>query len=342
MRITQETVKGPMYRSAILEEYFTEQQVAAADIETTGLSPRNCSVILGGLTVAKGEDRLAVQYFADHPEEEAELLDRYVGMLTRYDVAVTFNGNSFDLPFLKKRMKALGIDTTGLEAMYSFDLYRILKKYSVLPELLPDLKQKTVEKYMGLSQSRSDMIDGAQSVRLYYEYLESRGERREELLDQILLHNRDDIVKLTEIAHILRQLDLHEIFYKEGFPVKAHGRKAVIHKIKTGRNGLKIEGAVSGDPLPYQSFTSGMEMSVDQKGAFTFRIPLEEVGGYQVTDLKMMGMDCEELAALPGYESGYLILLDPEKQVRYHEVNRLSGRMTAALLRELSFQHLYR
>ena len=337
MRIIQENISGSMFRSRILEEYFTPRHTVVADIETTGLSPRGSQVILGGLVVRDGENRLAVQYFADDPEDEAELLDRYAGMLIQYPVIVTYNGNSFDLPFIRKRMALHRLDVSGLQRCVSFDLYRILKKYSGLSAILPDLKQKTVERYLGIGQTRRDTIDGVESVRLYSQYLRSSGRNREGLLDTILLHNRDDIVKLSEIMSALRYLDLHEIMYHEGFPVFQEKNRAVIRRILAGNRGMSIEGTVSGDPEPYRGFERGTDAELSADGDFSIRIPVETVGGYSVADLKALDADLPQLQELAGYESGYLILRDPEKNIQYHEVNRLARQLTIRLLGELTF-----
>lgn len=341
MRIIQENVDNAMFRSRILEEYLDPRRTVVADIETTGLSPRSAKVILGGLVVPDGEGRLTLQYFADRPEDEEELLDRYVGMLMQYDVIVTYNGNRFDLPFLKKRMKIHGIPLDGLESFYSLDLYRIVRKYSELPSILPDLKQKTVERYMGVGQTRQDTIDGGESVRLYYRFLESSGGQKGYLLDRILLHNRDDVVKLSEIMSILRYLDIHKIMYCEGFPVLSGSLRAMIRSILVNNRGMTVEGQIFGNPEPYRSFSGGTDSEVDEQGRFFIQIRTEEVESYRVADLKNLRLDDPELQELPGYESGYLILRKPEKQVQYHEANRLARKLVVRLLEELThFQQL--
>ena len=73
MRIIQEKIDGSLFHSRILQEYFDKKDIVVADIETTGLSPRNSQVVLGGLLIQDGEDRQAVQFFADRPEDEEEL-----------------------------------------------------------------------------------------------------------------------------------------------------------------------------------------------------------------------------------------------------------------------------
>ena len=337
MRIIQENMEGAMFHSRILEEYLDFRRTVVADIETTGLSPRGAKVILGGLVVPDGEGRLALQYFADRLEDEEELLDRYVGMLAQYETIVTYNGNAFDLPFLKKRMKTHGISAEVLEACYSLDLYRVVKKYSELPSLLPDLKQKTGERDMGVGQMRQDTIAGGESGRLYYRVLDSSGAQKGRFLDQILLHNRDDIVKLSEIMSILRFLDIHKIMYSEGFPVADGEGRAVVRGILVNSRGMTVEGPVFGEPEPYQSFSEGTESEVDGKGRFFIRIRTEEVEGYRVADLKAMALDGPAFQELPGYESGYLILRNPEKQPQYHEANRLAKQLVLRLLGELTY-----
>ncbi|MGI6205741.1 MAG: ribonuclease H-like domain-containing protein [Anaerovoracaceae bacterium] len=331
MRITEEKIRDTLYDSSIFKEYFGDGGTACADIETTGLSPKKCAVILGGVTVPSGEGtRLALQYFADKPSEEPELLDRYCGMLSQYDTVVTYNGDSFDLPFLKKRMKAAGIRTDVLDHIYSLDMYKVLRRYSGLPELLPDMKQKTVENFMGGGDLRRDEISGGDSVRQYFEYVRSSGARRGQLLDNILLHNRDDIVQLTGITSILHKLDLHEIMYKEGFPVKAGVAKFAVKKIKLGKDGLTAEGRVSGKLPPFSYYRDNVQSEASEN-KFFLKFETEEVGGYEVTDVRKAGTDVPGLQELGGYESGYLILSDPDGSVQYHEANRLVSTMLKKL-----------
>lgn len=322
-----------MYKSKILDEYTGSGGMAVADIETTGLSARKNRVILGGLLSPNDRSgRLAVQYFADSLDDEEELLGRYADAVSSYGTIITYNGRSFDIPFMKKRMKAYGIGSAGLDSVYQLDLYRVLKKYSGLPDMLPDLRQKTVEKYMGISQTRRDAIDGGESVRLYYRSLKTSGPARSRIIDSILLHNRDDIVKLSEIISILRHLDVHEIMYNEGFPVTLDGRRAVIDSITVGSRGMHAEGHTGGRPEAYSGFEDGAELEVSPEGNFSIHIQTEDVEGWKVTDLSLLGADVPELQELPGYESGYLILKNRDRAVQYHEVNCLVRELTRRLL----------
>ena len=151
------------YNSKIYSDYFGGLKVAILDIETTGLNPKYSKVILGGLLIP-GESVLAVtQYFANNKNEEKELLQAYCTALSKADVLISYNGCSFDIPFLKSRLMYHGLDI-DIESNQCFDLYRALHFYSRFRDFLPNLKQKTVEAYLGIAESRNDGISGRESV----------------------------------------------------------------------------------------------------------------------------------------------------------------------------------
>lgn len=338
MRIIEESIKGGFFASPIFNEYFEGLDIVVADIETTGLSPRSAAVILGGAVFEEkpgSGERTAVQFFADRTAEEAELLQRYAALLCRADIIVTYNGQRFDIPFLINRMKKHGLDTSGLERLYSLDMYRVLRYHSHLPEILPDMKQKTVERFLGDADSRADTISGAQSVELYNEYTSTAVvERRGEILDYILLHNRDDIVRLSDMMRILHTLDMHEIMHSSGFPVYTEKAGLMLEKIKLSGRRLSAEGRViAGELSGYTCFSDDMTFEInDKKETFELEIICDEINGHTVADLVSLQADTGMLQELGGYESGYLILKSG-KSVRYHEVNLLLRTVLTSFLR---------
>jgi len=306
--------------------------VVVADIETTGLSPKTSAVILGGALVSDGHKRLAVQFFADNVDDEPELLRRYVSFLCSNDVIVTYNGASFDIAFLVKRMKHHGMDAEAIESLYSLDMYRILKKHSHLPEILPDMRQKTVELYLGDADSRTDEISGAQSVELYWEYTVSRGQRRAELMDLILLHNRDDIVRLSDMLRIFKILDMHCIMFDSGFQIIHNNLRIRMEKHKMKKNHIELEGRVSGLDSDFKQFGQGYVLEAQAKsGKLKLEVEYENVEGFAVVDLSQLGLEDEEIRSLGGYESGYLILKDIN-DIRYREINTFAKKLITSLL----------
>lgn len=78
------------------------------DIETKGLS--NVPIILIGVAEIRGNKIVASQYFLRDYTEEPSIIDAYLSHLDEDSVHVTFNGKSFDVPFIKNRCAYNGID----------------------------------------------------------------------------------------------------------------------------------------------------------------------------------------------------------------------------------------
>ena len=332
VHIIEEHLQGTLFDSPIFSEYFSGMNVVVADIETTGLSPAKAAVVLAGAVTGEGGRRKAIQFFADTVGEERELLTLYARLLSRADVVVTFNGQRFDLPFLRARMERHKIDTSCLDRLYSKDIYRILKNHSHQTKILPNLKQKTVEVYLGDAADRKDEIDGAKSVELYYEYGRSSGGERESLRNAILLHNRDDIVRLADMMRILRTLNLHEILYAEGFPAFTGETGIRVEKIRTKKNTVHVQGQVYGPHASYRCFGDGYEFVLSGDSPdFELNIFAENISGSIVADTVLLNADCPSIREMGGYESGFLILKEGDS-LNYREINALIKNILGGVL----------
>lgn len=262
-------------------------RIGVFDIETTGLDPRNCQVIMGALLTRVDGGLRVRQYFTEDEGEEEELLLIYKKVLDELDVLVSYNGNGFDFPFLKYRLKRHGLDAS-FDSILSLDMFPVLNKHSKLRQIIPNLKQKTVEEYMGLRDSRDDVIDGGQSVELFFRYLEYKSEG---LRDTMLLHNRDDVLQLSRILWIFDMLDINKVAYHTGFPVisKSESKKTVkmiVTSIKVKTKRIDIQGRYKGVSGRYDIFrddcTMVMKPEVEQNlidpesdyGKFEINMPL--------------------------------------------------------------------
>ena len=151
-----------LYQSRTLDFYFKGMRIGVLDIETTGLNPAVNHFILGGLySVPEGTLH---QFFAETRAEEEEALSGYLDILRDLDLVITYNGRHFDLPFVEKRWRRYSGASAALP--YNLDLYLVLNGHSPIKRFVPNLKQKTVENYMGLWQSRDEEISGEESVEL--------------------------------------------------------------------------------------------------------------------------------------------------------------------------------
>ena len=120
-------------------KYYDEEAVFL-DIETTGLSPMRSFIYLIGLVFIDLKRRTMhiTQLIAENKDEEEEILKLMNERLEGYKTVVTYNGNSFDLPFIKKRAEIYGIEV--LEPT-SFDMYEKLRLHKDTLNL-DGLKQK--------------------------------------------------------------------------------------------------------------------------------------------------------------------------------------------------------
>ena len=65
MKTITEQLHLTPYTSKIFDMYFGGKNFAVFDIETTGLSPARCSLILSGILLRKKDGCEVIQFFAD-------------------------------------------------------------------------------------------------------------------------------------------------------------------------------------------------------------------------------------------------------------------------------------
>lgn len=182
------------------------------DIETTGFSGDYHQVYLIGCTwYADGLWQL-IQWFADTKEAEKEILTAFLSFLSGFHTLVHFNGDTFDIPFLKKRIRALGLlGESGFEHVASVDIYKRVKPFKKHLGLL-NLKQKSLERFLGVD--RKDLFSGGELIQVYEDYLKRPGD---EALHLLLLHNEDDLKGMPKLLPILYYPD----FFSQDFRLLA-------------------------------------------------------------------------------------------------------------------------
>ncbi|RDY24169.1 hypothetical protein CHF27_004960 [Romboutsia maritimum] len=170
------------------------------DIETTGLSPKYCKVILIGVLFNKDNKTIIKQFFAQSEDDEKELLLEFVDAINKFKNHVTFNGITFDIPFLNFRFKKHSINFS-LDKLNDIDILRLIKPYKEKLSL-SDCKLKTIEKYIGIN--RNDTISGKESVQMYKDFVNNNSK---ELKYKILLHNYEDVYYLAHLFKIKNILE---------------------------------------------------------------------------------------------------------------------------------------
>ncbi|MBQ4531050.1 MAG: ribonuclease H-like domain-containing protein [Lachnospiraceae bacterium] len=190
--ITPSTIQVTEY----LKEHYTLSEVLFFDIETTGFSAKTSYLyLIGCLYFQEGAPKIK-QWFAETPSDEPVLLFEFFEFLKNFKYLIHYNGNGFDIPYLMQKCAHYNL-SYNFESIKSVDLYKILSPFKSLLKL-ENLKQKTVENYLGIS--RKDVYNGGELISVYLEYIKKPDKQGKELL---LLHNHDDINGLLCLSPML-------------------------------------------------------------------------------------------------------------------------------------------
>lgn len=168
------------------------------DIETDGLGHKSRIAILGGIFLpAHSNHGILYQLFNDDGLSEKEILLTWIQLLKNHAIyqLISFNGDSFDIPFLNARLREHHVPFR-INKAFNVDLYRLIKKNHHIFNL-DNYKLKTIEKFLGIH--REDTISGKDSVDLYLRYLKEKNTKD---LEKILLHNADDLINMLYLNKI--------------------------------------------------------------------------------------------------------------------------------------------
>ena len=174
------------------------RSVLFLDIETAGLAA-NTYAFLCGLMYFQPEtgEFMVEQAFARDYAEEEGLLLHVREALGRFDTVVTYNGSSFDLPFLRTRMAVHRIP--DIVPMGSVDLLHATRR--VFRPALPNVRLVTVEAHLR-GVERVDDIPSRFIPRAYHEYVRTQDAR---IIRNIVYHNRMDIFTMAVILNHLAE-----------------------------------------------------------------------------------------------------------------------------------------
>ncbi|MBI1799362.1 MAG: ribonuclease H-like domain-containing protein [Candidatus Eisenbacteria bacterium] len=163
------------------------------DLETGGLS--SSPVFLAGTMHWSGEDFVLRQYFARHYGEEATLLRALDQSVRPFEALVTFNGKSYDAPFLMNRAALHGVSLRLPPA--HLDLLHLSRRR--WKRELPDCRLQTLERHV-CRRRRSGDVPGEEVPGLYHDYVKSGDPWR---LVPVFHHNLLDVITMAEILRAL-------------------------------------------------------------------------------------------------------------------------------------------
>ena len=180
------------------------------DIETTGLKKESAIITLIGCAYVEEKTLHLIQWFnEDAVSEEAMLKELESFLLSRPATLVTFNGENFDLPFLRAHFYYNELSSEKkfcpvIDQAPSLDLYQMIRGFA---PLFPGGRatQKSLEKYIGID--REDVCSGGEMISVYRDYLKTK---KEDLLHLLLLHNGEDVRYLASLPVLLALQRLKE------------------------------------------------------------------------------------------------------------------------------------
>lgn len=142
------------------------------DIETTGLSPWD------NITTIATWDGRQIRYYV-----QGHNLEAFVSDIEAYGLIITFNGKTFDLPFLRARL-GCPLDQAHIDLRY------------VLASLGYKGGLKKCEKALGLDRGELDGVDGSLAILLWEDYCKTGNTRA---LETLLAYNIEDVVNLETL-----------------------------------------------------------------------------------------------------------------------------------------------
>lgn len=206
-----------------LEHIAPPDKILYLDIETTGFAAKNSSIYLIGAAYYVKDSWNIIQWFATNYDEEKEILEEFYVFSQKFEHFIHFNGNTFDLPFIKQRGACYDIPF-DFSLYGGTDIYKRIAPYKSMLHLT-HCKQKNIELFLGIQ--REDLFTGGELIDVYKKYVENPDDIAFQALIQ---HNLDDMKGMLLITPILAY---HDLFHT---PVKAKQAQANYY---TDMNGNK-------------------------------------------------------------------------------------------------------
>lgn len=159
------------------------------DIETLGL--KDLPVILIGMAQVSGNQMEVKQYLSTDLNDEKAILECFLSNTDDNTTFVSFNGRSFDLPFIRGRARHHGL-SADINCNH-LDLLHFSRR--TWGGTLPNCRLQTLEKNL-FGMERRDDVPSSLVPGFYKKYLKTGNIGP---LVPIVEHNRQDIVTLAKI-----------------------------------------------------------------------------------------------------------------------------------------------
>lgn len=181
---------------------FAPEELVVIDIETMGLGFGEEVFLIGLLTCHAGAWRLTQLLLTDLAAQD-DLLVACLRQIEAFAACVTYNGSTFDLPFLRAAAELQGLTTTPFDRLFHCDLlYTMRRQYGATA---PDCRLTTMATHI-LGIERTDDLPGLLVPSEFDRYLRTG---HISILRRILEHNRQDLLDLRDLLWCTRRFALN-------------------------------------------------------------------------------------------------------------------------------------
>lgn len=147
-------------------------------IETSGLSKDRDSII--AISLAEKDSELLKTFYLENLKEEEKLLEVVLPLIYG-KIFVTYSGKSFDLPFIREKVKFYFNKDFDFQLI---DLQEVTKKYNFIFNLESHSNKALLDKFIGEENLRGqNKYQGIKIKALFKKYLEGDKSAIEKILD---------------------------------------------------------------------------------------------------------------------------------------------------------------
>ena len=233
------------------------------DIETTGQSTAEVFLIGIGYYSEKTKQFITELLFAREIAEEAAVLYYFLQLLPKFKMFVTYNGRTFDIPFIRNRVSVLfepddiedlvnqiisseEIENFGknpsifrlskaiFEKFIHFDLYNAIRRN--YKNLLPNYRLTTAEEHL-LDFERVENLPSAEVPLAYKSYV-TNPETYIGGIYKTIEHNFYDVVNLERLLSAWMRKQIEE-FFSVVYPFESNSYKEILLKLQKSKRKLR-------------------------------------------------------------------------------------------------------
>lgn len=177
-----------------LLSFYRPEDLTFIDIETAGLYYMYPVFLIGMLRFEQGKGIIR-QFLARNFEEEIAILSELNETVRNRGILVSYNGKSFDIPYLRGRLRYYQLD----DRFEAFHLDLLKHARREFKPVLPNCRLTTIEKYI-FNENREGDLPGSEVPEFYQRFMDT-GQRF--YIDPILQHNARDLLALAKLLGIL-------------------------------------------------------------------------------------------------------------------------------------------